>query len=59
MIEWLWPWVFAIAPAPLLVRTFMRPNQRTESALTVPDLVAFSAAEVNNINDWQLQVLKM
>ena len=59
MIEWLWPWVFAIAPAPLLVRTFMRPNQRTESALTVPDLVAFSAVEVNHSNDWQRQLMKL
>ena len=59
MIEWLWPWAFAIAPAPLLVRIFMRPSQRTESALTVPNLIAFSAAEVNHSNDWQRQLLKL
>ena len=59
MIEWLWPWAFAAAPAPLLVRTLMRPSERAESALTVPDLLAFSSAEVSRSNDWQRQLIKL
>ena len=27
MIEWVWPWMFALAPLPLLVRLFIRPNR--------------------------------
>ena len=59
MIEWLWPWAFAAAPAPLLVRLLMRPSERTESALTVPDLLAYTSAEVSHSNDWQRQLIKL
>ena len=38
MLEWLWPWAFAALPLPLLVRLLLSPSQRTESALTVPDM---------------------
>ena len=38
MIEWLWPWAFAALPLPLLIRLLLPPSQRTESALTVPDM---------------------
>ena len=59
MIEWLWPWAFAALPLPLAVRLLLRPSQRSESALTVPDLTAFAAAEVSHSNDWQRQLTKL
>jgi Ca-activated chloride channel family protein len=46
MIEWVWPWMFALAPLPLLVRLFVRPAERQQAALTVPDLASFRYEEV-------------
>ena len=59
MIEWIWPWAFAALPLPFLVRWFMRPSQRVQSALTVPDLSSFHSAEVHHSNDWQRQLIKL
>jgi len=42
MIEWLWPWVLALAPLPLLVRFIIRSRERAQAALTVPTLQTFS-----------------
>lgn len=47
MIEWLWPWVFAAAPLPLLVRWLMNPVERQQAALTVPDLTSFRHDDVS------------
>ena len=59
MLEWLWPWAFAALPLPLLVRLLLSPSQRTESALTVPDMNTFAAADVTHSSDWQRQVAKL
>lgn len=40
MIEWVWPYLLALAPAPLLVRR-LHPVKRTQPALRVPDARAF------------------
>ena len=42
MIEWLWPWAFALLPLPWLVRAGWRPRQRRQAALAVPDLTSFT-----------------
>ncbi|MAT93185.1 MAG: BatB protein [Halioglobus sp.] len=36
MIEWLWPWVFVLAPLPLLARRLLPRAQSGESALLAP-----------------------
>ena len=41
MIEWLWPWMFAIAPLPLVFRWLISPIERQQAALTVPDVASF------------------
>ena len=41
MIEWIWPYVFTLAPLPLLVRWLLSPVERQQAALTVPDVSAF------------------
>ena len=46
MIEWVWPWIFALAPLPLLVRLFVAPVERAQAALTVPDLSSFKYNEI-------------
>ena len=45
MIEWVWPWAFALLPLPLLVRRFVRPVQVRQPALTVPNVTHFLAAD--------------
>ncbi len=50
MIEWIWPYAFALLPLPLLARRFWRSAVETQEALTVPRLGTFqlqseSAAE--------------
>ena len=47
MIEWIWPWVFALAPVPLLMRLFVKPVERAQAALTVPDLANFQYDELS------------
>ncbi len=44
MIEWIWPYIFALAPLPLLVRWLFSPVERQQAALTVPDVGAFQLA---------------
>ena len=41
MIEWLWPYAFALLPLPLMVRWLWRAADERQAALTVPDLGAF------------------
>ena len=41
MIEWIWPYAFALLPLPLLARRFWRSAVETQEALTVPRLDAF------------------
>ena len=42
MIEWLWPWVAALAPLPLLMRFAFGARERSQAALTVPTLQTFA-----------------
>ena len=44
MISFLWPWAFAALPLPLIVRYALRPRQRRDAALRVPDVGRFGAA---------------
>ena len=44
MIDWLWPYAFALVPLPLLARLWRR-LERRQPALTVPDLGAFRLSE--------------
>lgn len=46
MIEWLWPWMFAAAPLPMVVRRLLAPVERQQAALTVPDISSFSYDQV-------------
>ena len=41
MLEWVWPHILALAPAPLLVRRLLPPLTRRQAALRVPNLDAF------------------
>lgn len=41
MIEFVWPWMFAALPLPLLVRLWRRHAQAEQPALTVPALAAY------------------
>lgn len=45
MIEWVWPWVFVVLPLPLIVRLLWSPMERTQAALTVPQLASFKSEE--------------
>jgi Ca-activated chloride channel family protein len=45
VIEWLWPWMFALAPLPLLIRWLLAPRDRQQAALTVPDVASFRLDE--------------
>jgi len=42
MIEWLWPAMFALSPLPLFLRWWWSTRERSQAALTVPTLLAFS-----------------
>lgn len=44
MIDWLWPWMAILLPAPLLVRGLLKTREHQQGALTVPSLGAFSDA---------------
>ena len=46
MISFLWPWAFAALPLPLIARWLMRPRQRQDAALRVPDVGRFDAAAI-------------
>ncbi len=41
MIEWIWPYAFALLPLPLLARWLWRSAVESQAALTVPSLDAF------------------
>lgn len=41
MIEWVWPWMLALAPLPLAFRWLLAPVERQQAALTVPNLASF------------------
>jgi len=41
MIEWIWPYAFAMTPIPFLVRRLWRSITDTQAALTVPSLSPF------------------
>ena len=41
MIDWIWPYLFLVAPLPLLVRWLWSPVERQQAALTVPNVGAF------------------
>ena len=45
MIEWVWPWAFVVLPLPLIVRLLWSPMERTQAALTVPQLASFKSEE--------------
>lgn len=47
MIEWVWPWVFVVLPLPLIVRLLWSPMERTQAALTVPQLASFKSEEAS------------
>ena len=41
MIEWVWPYAFALLPLPVLARRLWRASEQRQAALTVPNLGAF------------------
>lgn len=41
MIEWIWPYAFALLPLPFAVRWLWRAAEQRQAALTVPNLGAF------------------
>ena len=41
MIEWIWPFAFALLPLPVLARRYWRSAEQRQTALTVPSLGAF------------------
>ena len=41
MIEWIWPYAFALLPLPLIARRLWRVAEQRQAALTVPSLGAF------------------
>ena len=45
MLEWVWPYVLALAPAPLLVYWLAPPLTHRQAALRVPNVGAFRLAE--------------
>ncbi len=49
MIGFVWPWLLALAPLPLLVRWLMPPADSVGGALQVPDPAAFGGATSNTL----------
>ena len=47
MIDWVWPFAFALIPLPLLLRSFWKPLQRQQAALAVPDITNFQIEETS------------
>jgi Ca-activated chloride channel family protein len=45
VIEWVWPWAFALIPLPVLVRWMLSPVERQQAALTVPSVASFKVDE--------------
>ena len=41
MIEWVWPYAFALLPLPVLARRLWRASEQRQAALTVPNLGVF------------------
>ena len=46
MMNFVWPWAFAALPLPLLARWMLRPRQRQDAALRVPDVGRFNPAAI-------------
>jgi Ca-activated chloride channel family protein len=46
MISFLWPWAFAALPLPFFARYLLRPRQRRDAALRVPDVGRFETAAI-------------
>ncbi len=51
MIEWLWPYFFAAAPLPWLVRRLWSTRERPNAALAVPSIRRFSEVAVESTRD--------
>ncbi|MGI9326524.1 MAG: vWA domain-containing protein [Pseudomonadales bacterium] len=50
MIEWLWPWVFALLPVPAIARHLWPAADSQDPALVVPDLNRFSTPEHGEVS---------
>ena len=62
MIEWLWPWVFAALPLPLIAHWLWRHSESSQAALTVPNLASFADVDERggvepNQTRWRLPLL--
>jgi len=47
MIDFLWPWMFAALPLPLVTRYLLRPQQLDDAALRVPSVARFDAVALS------------
>jgi len=59
MIEWLWPWVLAALPLPLLVRWAVKTRQQNQAALTVPSLGSFEHVSLDQSSDQQQRLIRL
>lgn len=59
MIEWLWPLVFLLVPAPILVRWLIKASKKKQPALTVPSLEGFSGLSANESFSATLSTIKL
>jgi Ca-activated chloride channel family protein len=59
MIEWLWPWVLAALPLPLLVRWAVKTRQQNQAALTVPSLGSFEHVSLDQSSDRQQRLIRL
>ena len=59
MIEWLWPLVFLLVPAPILVRWLIKASKKKQPALTVPSLEGFSGLTANESFSATLSTVKL
>ena len=59
MIEWLWPLVFLLTPAPILVRWLIKASRKKQPALTVPSLEGFSGLSSNESFSATLSTVKL
>lgn len=59
MIEWLWPWSFAVLPLPLVVRWLFGTRQQNQAALTVPSLGSFEHVSLDHSGDLHRRQLRL
>ena len=59
MIEWLWPWVLAALPLPLLVRWAVKTREQNQAALTVPSLGSFEHVSLDQSSDRQQRLIRL